>query len=760
MLLAAVLSLNVLLVPACLVEDEAVHDATEMARRPAAKAAEELIAPTYLNLEKIDGLPGTFTFVVPVEGTEVELDLVHRPIRDRGCLVLRQSERRLKPILGLPSCTYRGVIRNQPGSLVAVSIRNGLIEGMISTASGKRLFIQPMDGKGTNHVLHAGSRRDREDLCILPVQDGAWSEEHDGGLAGEDSATRTLRLGVDTDQELYALNNSSTLETIHDIESVINVTSAVYEEDIGLRIFLGLIVIRTDASNPYDGQTALELLCNMTDIWNQGSYPGLQSFDALQLMTGRVLEGAIGTAFVSSICQGPVSACGSYSTFWPTSVVETRYSDFFDFRVALSAHEIGHGLGASHCTGGGCHIMCPAIGQCGGASGVNLGFGTISSLTIDSYVQGASCLPQSDAALEPQIVEDFEVDELDRSLWLQTINAETSYIGMQEPGGSRSLLLHVPNNSNGDGSNSDIPAICTTTAIGLENHVDGTISFWAQHFDYYNDDNHLDVEYLNNDGHWITLMRIEPEQVSSNWFTRFSTELPADAFWDGFHLRFKAKLNMDGYEFWAIDLLELDATALSGPVNDDCRAPRMLETGLQEFTTTEASDSPRGPDDTCESIGIRADVWYEHTATCDGRLRITTCGLVDFEAVFAAYEPNDACDVNPMVPLACSSDDASYCSSAYGTELTAMVKEGQVILLRIGSADGSTGSGYIFTECTPMEEPACPADLDGNGIVDGGDLATLLSGWNTPDWDLDGDEMVDGTDLATMLGMWGPCPEG
>ncbi len=57
------------------------------------------------------------------------------------------------------------------------------------------------------------------------------------------------------------------------------------------------------------------------------------------------------------------------------------------------------------------------------------------------------------------------------------------------------------------------------------------------------------------------------------------------------------------------------------------------------------------------------------------------------------------------------------------------------------------------------EPAACPADLDGNGVVDGGDLASLLGSWGAPATpaDLDGDGFVGGGDLAVLLGAWGGC---
>jgi hypothetical protein len=64
-----------------------------------------------------------------------------------------------------------------------------------------------------------------------------------------------------------------------------------------------------------------------------------------------------------------------------------------------------------------------------------------------------------------------------------------------------------------------------------------------------------------------------------------------------------------------------------------------------------------------------------------------------------------------------------------------------------------------FRFLTPFTlPPECPADLDGNGLVDGGDLGLLLSGWGAPGAaDIDGSGAVDGSDLGIMLSAWGPC---
>jgi hypothetical protein len=52
--------------------------------------------------------------------------------------------------------------------------------------------------------------------------------------------------------------------------------------------------------------------------------------------------------------------------------------------------------------------------------------------------------------------------------------------------------------------------------------------------------------------------------------------------------------------------------------------------------------------------------------------------------------------------------------------------------------------------------PSNPADINGDGAVNGADLAMLLGNWGgSGAGDLDGNGFVNGADLATLLGNWG-----
>ncbi len=52
----------------------------------------------------------------------------------------------------------------------------------------------------------------------------------------------------------------------------------------------------------------------------------------------------------------------------------------------------------------------------------------------------------------------------------------------------------------------------------------------------------------------------------------------------------------------------------------------------------------------------------------------------------------------------------------------------------------------------------CPADLSGDGLVNGADVGNLLACWGSPCGDLDGDGTTTGSDFGALLAAFGPCP--
>lgn len=82
-------------------------------------------------------------------------------------------------------------------------------------------------------------------------------------------------------------------------------------------------------------------------------------------------------------------------------------------------------------------------------------------------------------------------------------------------------------------------------------------------------------------------------------------------------------------------------------------------------------------------------------------------------------------------------------------------------LNRNGTTSANTPKNYAGVQGNVNACPAapCPADIDGSGAVDAGDIAVLLGAWGTTEAeaDLDHDNDVDAADLSVILGAWGNC---
>lgn len=87
-----------------------------------------------------------------------------------------------------------------------------------------------------------------------------------------------------------------------------------------------------------------------------------------------------------------------------------------------------------------------------------------------------------------------------------------------------------------------------------------------------------------------------------------------------------------------------------------------------------------------------------------------------------------------------------------------MSDSGQYVILEAVLADGTEGAFLV-------EFASCPADFDGDAVIDVLDLLALISHWGSCPpppaacpWDLDQSGAVDVLDLLALLTDWGPCP--
>ncbi|MHC5004256.1 MAG: Ig domain-containing protein [Planctomycetota bacterium] len=118
------------------------------------------------------------------------------------------------------------------------------------------------------------------------------------------------------------------------------------------------------------------------------------------------------------------------------------------------------------------------------------------------------------------------------------------------------------------------------------------------------------------------------------------------------------------------------------PTNDGCGTAVTLVGNAVSFSTCGAGSV--GPEE--PGCPVLADVWFRTLAACDGPLTVTV--EADFAAVIAVYA--GPCPSEPGGMIACGEGEVSVDATA-----------GTLYRFRVGSADGSTGSGTLDVSCAP-----------------------------------------------------------
>lgn len=194
---------------------------------------------------------------------------------------------------------------------------------------------------------------------------------------------------------------------------------------------------------------------------------------------------------------------------------------------------------------------------------------------------------------------------------------------------------------------------------------------------------------------------------------------------------------------------DLQCNPVEPPANDDCVDPIAVSEGTTGFTTEGATDSGIPSSLACSTKGgpqVTADVWFRFEAPCTGEFTISTCGS-DFDTRLDVF--NGSCPTPGTAPYACGDAECGDDATA-----SSLALEGQVLLIRVGSRDGSTGNGLLEIVCEGFEPPN-PADLNGDGNVNSSDLGLLIAAWNTPNADLNGDGTTNAVDLGMLIAAWG-----
>ena len=341
---------------------------------------------TLQDLSVPPSLVAGFEVDVAFDGKVYQLVLREHDIRAADFKLMAAGKNGLKVLPTPINTTYRGVVAGHGDSQVAASLIGGQLIAFVRFANLKTPWtVQPLSklikGAGrTAYVIHNGRdvkptkyRCGVNHAAPAPVVPGRAQANGKGPI-------HECEIALDVDFDEYKRHGEDLIASQYDATSIINACNVIYRRDLEIEFLITTIIVRT--TQVYTNANYSTLLSNYRSRW-RSNHSSVRR-DITHLLTGKfTTSGVIGVAYLRSIC----STRNGYGLSF------THFSNDFQQRVGLTAHELGHSFGGNHCdnAAGGCYIMCSSLYGCNGS--VTL-FGPSARAEITAYRDTRSCLRQ------------------------------------------------------------------------------------------------------------------------------------------------------------------------------------------------------------------------------------------------------------------------------------------------------------------------------------------------------------------------------
>ncbi len=273
------------------------------------------------------------------DGREIKLAVTPHDLRstsykaqDRNTL----GENLLDPA---PAHTYKGKVNGEENSVVRLTIDGSRIEGYF-TSRGERYFIEPADkysqfATSDEFVVYrAEDFIDRDNLrCGSSLEEKISVGKE--LIAETPQSLKRIELATEADLEyVNALGGAAAANS--EILSILNMVEGVYENELGLSI--SVVFQHTwSTADPFAGANIDGTMQNFRSYWNTNFPFSTTPRDTAHLFSAKFNVLAQGWAYTGVICANPNFAYGvSGRVVWAPA------------KFLLTAHEIGHNVGANH----------------------------------------------------------------------------------------------------------------------------------------------------------------------------------------------------------------------------------------------------------------------------------------------------------------------------------------------------------------------------------------------------------------------------
>lgn len=348
-------------------------------------------------------LPGILLQLPGPDGEVRELELLRVDILGPGFTAVASSGASSEH----QGLHYRGQLRDQPGSLAAISIFDNGLMGMFVDASGQTYQLGALENDPETYVLYnSNDLRTQMPLHCDADEDALVPGSGDEPVAGDRGVgCKTVQIYFECDYKLYTDKGSNLTNAVNYVTGLFNQVATLYANDnVGVAISQVYVWTSPDPYQAYTNTSAVLTAFRNTRGTNHNG-------NLAHFLSTRSLGGGI--AYLDVVCfkdyaHGVSAIAGSFQNV-----------PVYSWSVEVLTHELGHNLGAWHTHS--CYWPGGAIDNCyspegscpagpapvnGGTimsychltnNGINFvhGFGSLPGNRIREKVLNATCLPAS-----------------------------------------------------------------------------------------------------------------------------------------------------------------------------------------------------------------------------------------------------------------------------------------------------------------------------------------------------------------------------
>lgn len=277
------------------------------------------------------------------QGRPIKLDVTPHDLRSSSFKAQDRNTLGENLIERAPANTYKGKVIGEENSVVRLTIDGSRIEGYF-TSRGERYFIEP-----ASKYSHAAASdefviyRAEDVIAVDTLRCGSTVEEKinlgkeltKNEIVDTPQSLKRIELATEADFE-YVTALGGAIQANNEILSILNLVEGLYEDELSLSI--SIVFQHTwSTADPFSGTNIDATMQSFRGYWNANFPLSTTPRDGAHLFSGKSNILGQGWAYVGVICSNPNFAYG----------VSGRV-DWAPAKFLLTAHEIGHNVGATH----------------------------------------------------------------------------------------------------------------------------------------------------------------------------------------------------------------------------------------------------------------------------------------------------------------------------------------------------------------------------------------------------------------------------